>query len=659
MSLRTTETAVLGAWGVDLSALDRSVRPGDDFFGHANGGWLRTAQVPADRTRWGMWDQLQEAAERNVYEIIAELVKSRPEPGSAQRKVADYFAAYVDQSALDELGLAPARRGLAAIAAAATHEDIVRLLMRRDLGVGSPLAAIVALDAKDPDRYVVAITHAGLGLPDREYYLSDAAKFAELRAEYRAHIARLLQLGGAAPAQESAARVLALETQIAKLHWPRAKRRERELTYNPRSKQDLLELAPEFPWQVALETAGLEGQSFFVVRELDAIAPLARLVCRTPVADWRAYLGYHYLRVHASVLPRLLDEEVFHFHGRTLNGQPQQRERWKRGIDAVNGALAEAVGELYVARHFPEEAKRAMQALVENVRKAYAERIERLEWMTPQTKARAQEKLAAFRPKIAYPDRWRDYSALEVVPGDAFGNLDRARLFDWQRALARLGKPSDRDEWGMSPQTVNAYYNASFNEIVFPAAILQPPFFDANADPAVNYGAIGGVIGHEMGHGFDDQGSKSDARGVLRNWWNESDLAAFQELGNRLDGQYSKFEPLPGLALNGRLTLGENIGDLGGLSVALCAYQLSLNGSAAPVIDGFQGEQRFFFGWAQVWRSLHREERMRTLVMTDPHSPPAFRVNGVVRNMDAWYEAFGVAPDDKLYLDPEQRVRVW
>jgi putative endopeptidase len=535
----------------------------------------------------------------------------------------------------------------------------VVLMNRRELGLSAPLLANVSLDPKNPDRYLVAITHGGLGLPDREYYLDGAEKYAQIRSQYSEHIARLLTLGEQPEPAQGAEKILALETEIAKLHWARAKRRERELTYNPRTKQELLAFAPDFPWNVAFGEAGLDSQESYVLRELDAIPPLASLVRKTAVADWRVYLAYHYLRENAGVLPAAFDEEVFDFYSRTLNGQPQQRQRWERAIGAVNQALGEAVGRLYVERHFPDASKRAMQELVENVRKAYGQRIDALAWMTPETKKQAHEKLAAFRAKIAYPDRWRDYASLEVTPADAFGNQERLRRFEWQRALNRLGKPSDRDEWGMTPQTVNAYYNSGFNEIVFPAAILQPPFFDAKADPAVNYGGIGAVIGHEMGHGFDDQGSKSDGRGILRTWWSEQDVASFKVLGDQLDAQYSKFEALPGLLVNGRLTLGENIGDVGGMNVAFSAYQLSLGGKPAPVLDGFSGEQRFFFGWAQVWRSISRDERMRTQVLTDPHSPPQFRVNGVVRNMDAWYAAFDVKPGEPLYLEPEQRIRIW
>lgn len=649
----------LGTWGVDLGGMDRTVKPGDNFFGFANGQWVRANEIPADKSVWGSFEMLRENSEKDVRALIDELATSRQPLAAPARKIVDFTAAFDNQATIDAAGLAPTQPALEAIAAATTHADIARLMARADLALESPFKITVTLDQKNPDRYVTALTHAGLGMPDREYYLSDDAKFADLRTRYRAHLERLLTLVGRPRPTEGAATIVTLETEIAKFHWPRAKRRERDLTYNPRSPGELATLAPDFPWMSALDTAGLARQSTLIVRELDTMAPLASLFRRTSVEDWRTYLAYHYLRALAPVLPSAIDAEVFDFYGRTLNGQPELRERRKRAVAAVNSALGEAVGELYVAQHFPAESKASMEALVENIRKAYGRRIDGLDWMTPETKKAAREKLAAFRAKIAYPVRWRDYSALEVRADDAFGNAVRSRSFDWQRDLARLDKPSDRDEWRMTPQTVNAYYNATFNEIVFPAAILQPPFFDPRADAAVNYGGIGGVIGHEMGHGFDDQGSKSDARGILRSWWNARDETAFRARVDSLDQQYSGFVPLPGLTVNGRLTLGENIGDLGGLSVALEAYRISLEGKAAPVIEGFTGEQRFFLGWAQVWRSHYREASLRNLVMTNPHSPPEFRVNGVVRNIDAWYDAFDVEPGDKLYLAAKERVRIW
>jgi len=656
------DNAQIGDWGFDLTGKDPSVRPGDDFFRFSGGKWLATKQLPSDKTRFGTFDILADRAEADTRQIIEELARTPAAAGTPQRKVGDFYNAYLDTATIERRGLAPLAPGLGLIRAARTHADIARLIARPDMPLNGPIGAGVSIDQKNPDRYVVIVSHAGLGLPEREYYLRDDEQFQQIRSEYRAHIARLLALGGVArgkAADAAAERIIRIETEIAKRHWPIAQRRERDQTYNLRTRDELVELLAGYPVEASLEAAGFAGVPEFVVRELSAMQPLAQLFARTPVRVWRDYLGYHYLRSTAHVLPPALDAEVFGFFGKTLNGQPEQRPRWKRAVDAVDGALGEAVGQVYVQRHFPPESKRQMLELVENVRKAYAQRIRALPWMSDATKQVALEKLAAFRPKIGYPDKWRDYSKLEVRADDAFGNLQRAALFEWQHDLERLGRATDRDEWFMTPQTVNAYYNPVFNEIVFPAAILQPPFFDPAADPAVNYGGIGGVIGHEMGHGFDDQGSKSDARGVLRTWWNTEDEQAFKALGDRLVAQYSEFEPLPGLRLNGRLSLGENIGDLGGLSVALEAYRLSLGGQPAPVRDGLTGEQRFFHGWAQVWRTLFREQRLRNQIMTGPHSPAEFRVNGVVRNMDAWYEAFGVQPGDRLYLPPEQRVRIW
>ncbi len=505
----------------------------------------------------------------------------------------------------------------------------------------------------------MVITHAGLGLPDREYYRRSDGEFPATRAAYEAHIARMLTLANIPNAPAKARAVVALETQIAERHWPAERRRERAQTYNKRTRAQVLAIAPNFPWEAGFETAGLGAVRDFVVAELDAMRPLADLVMATPVDTWRSYLAYHYLHNSAHILPTPIDDENFAFHGTTLNGQPQQRERWKRAVDALDGALGEAVGEIYVSRHFQESAKRQMEQLVENLRTAYGRRIDQLTWMSAETKVAAREKLATFRPKIGYPDTWRDYSALDIRANDAFGNARRAAVFEWNRNVSRINERTDREEWGMTPQTVNAYYNPVFNEIVFPAAILQPPFFDPNADAAVNYGAIGGVIGHEMGHGFDDQGAQSDAQGVLRQWWNDGDIARFRVLGDRLAAQYDAFEPLPGIRVNGRLTLGENIGDCGGLQVAHEAYRVSLNGATPPAIGGVTGEQRFFLGWGQVWKTLIRDARLRNQVLSDPHSPAQYRVNGVVRNLDAWYAAFDVQPSDALYLAPADRVQIW
>jgi putative endopeptidase len=650
--------AQIGAWGIDLSGRDPSVRAGDDFYRFAIGHWLDTNEIPPDRTSWSTFAVLANQAEERLRGLVEGLPAEAP-AGSTEQKVSDLYRAYLDTDSIERLGLTPAKPMLAAIAAVRTHEDVAKLLGRPDMPLRSPIREGVTIDQKNPDRYIVAISQGGLGLPEREYYLKDDASFTEIRAKYVAHIERMLNLAGEKDAAQEAKSILDLETQIARLHWPIAKRRERDLTYNLRTRDELTGLAPDFPWTAQLTAGGIADQHEFVVRELDAVEGLGKLFRQIPVARWRSYMTYHFLEGAADVLPKAFDDERFDFFGRTLNGQPQQRERWKRGIDAVDGGLGEAAGQLYVARYFPPESKEKMVALVENLRAAYAERVKHLPWMSEPTKQAAMEKLATFRPKIGYPDKWRDYSALEIRPGDAFGNSVRASVFDWQRDVQRLGKPTDRDEWGMTPQTVNAYYNPTFNEIVFPAAMLQPPYFDPNADPAVNYGAIGGVIGHEMGHGFDDQGAKSDARGVLRTWWAPADEAAFKKLVDRLATQYDGYTALPGLNLNGRLTLGENIGDLGGLTVAYEAYHISLKGKPAPVLEGLTGDQRFFLSWAQAWRSLMRDARLRTQVMSDPHSPSKFRVNGVVRNMDAWYSAFGVQPGEQLYLAPDERVRIW
>jgi len=650
--------AQFGAFGLDLTSQDPSVKPGDDFYRYADGHWLDTNTIPADRSRWGVFTELDERARADLRQII-EAIPADAAPGSPQQKIRDFYRSYIDADAIERAGLAPAEPGLQSIESAHTHEELSRLMGRPDLALKAPVELFISTDPKDPDRYTVFVTQSGLSMPDRDYYLKDEPVFVTLREKFTAHVQRMLTLAGDRNAAADAKSILEIETGIARLHWPVAKRRERDLTYNPRTRQELEQLAPGIAWQPPLEASGLQNQQQFVVRELDAVQGLAKYFRSVPVAQWRAYFTYQYLSAVADVLPKAFDDENFDFYGRTLSGQQQQTERWKRAVVALNNNLGEALGQLYVAQHFPPQSKQKALALVENLRAAYASHIQQLPWMSEATKKVALEKLAAFHPKIGYPDKWRDYSALEIRPGDAFGNSQRANEFEWWREQRRLGEPTDRSEWGMTPQTVNAYYNPTFNEVVFPAAILQPPFFDPNADDAVNYGAIGAVIGHEMGHGFDDQGAKSDAHGVLRTWWQPEDEAAFSKLVGRLADQYSLYEVLPGLNINGRLTLGENIGDLGGLSLAYVAYHHSLNGRKPPVIDGLSGDQRYFLSWAQSWRELDREQQLRTQVMSNPHSPSKFRVNGVVRNIDAWYAAFNVMPGDKLYLPPEERVRIW
>jgi putative endopeptidase len=652
-------TPQIGPWGFDLAGMDRTIKPGDDFFRYSGGAWMTNTPIPPDRSSWSTFSMLRAKAETDV-KVIVEAVASRPNPpGSIEQKVADYYLSYLDTDAIEKAGLAPIRADLAAMATAHTHVDVARLMGRRDIDVGGPFSLTPWPDAKNPDRYAVNIVQSGLSLPNRDYYLKNDARFVEIRSKHHAYIEALLSMGGYPQAARAANAVAALETSIATLHWSAEKRADRDLTYHPKSRAELIAFAPDFPWLATLSAAQIPRQDFFVVKELDAIGALAHLFRATPVETWRAYMTFQYLNAMADVLPKNLDDLAFDFNGKTLSGQPQKRERWKRATVALNAALGEAVGALYVRKHFTPEAKAQVAALVENLRAAYRTRIARVTWMSEETRQAALRKLDAFRIKIGYPDTWRNYATLEIRSGDPIGNRKRAKTWEWRRRIARLDQPTDRSEWGMTPQTVNAYYNAYFNEIVFPAAILQPPYFDADADPAVNYGGIGGVIGHEMGHAFDDQGSKSDENGIQRTWWKAEDVAHFKKLVATLATQYSQFEPLPGAHLNGTLTLGENIGDNGGLSVALDAYRISLRDTEPPVIDGFSGLQRFFLSWAQTYRENIRDAQLRANLTADPHSPAEFRVNAVVRNMDAWYAAFDVRPGDKLYIAPADRVHIW
>lgn len=650
----------IGAWGFDVEGMDPTVRPGDDFFRYGGGAWLRTTQIPPDRASWGPFFALRAKAEADVKAILDDLTGRPHDPGSPAQKIADYYGAYLDTAAIEQAGLGPIREELAAIARAASHEEIARLTARVDLGAGGPFQIDIWPDDKTPDRYSVNIAQAGLGMPGRDYYLKAEASFADARDRYRSYIEAMLSLAGYPEPGEAAAAILALEIAIAALHWPPEKRGDRSLTYNPKTRAGLKALAPEFPWDEVFATLEIaQDHDLFGAKEPDAIQGLTKLFRATGLQTWRGYLTFHCLNATADLLPLAFDDLAFDFNGRTLSGQPKKRDRWKRATAAVDSALGEAVGELYVRRHFSPDAKAQMLTLVATLREAYRLRIGQADWMAPETRRAALRKLDKLRVKIGYPDRWRDYATLEVRAADPVGNRARARLWDWRRKAGRLGQPTDRDEWGMTPQTVNAYYNAFFNEIVFPAAILQPPFFDPAADAAVNYGGIGGVIGHEMGHGFDDQGSKSDENGVLRDWWTDQDLARFRARTDALAAQYARYEPLPGLRLDGVRTLGENIGDNSGLGIALDAYRISLAGRPAPVLGGFSAEQRFFLSWSQTYREKVREAQLRQDVMTDPHSPAEFRVNGVVRNIDAWYDAFAVKPGDRLYLDPKDRVRLW
>jgi len=668
-----------GNWGIDLTVEDASVKPGDNFYGFTNGKWLDSFVIPADRSRYGSFDLLAEKSEQRVRKIIDDLAATKPSTDTSDGKIAAYYNAYMNTDAIEAAGLAPAQPYLDKIKAVSSLDDLAVLFATP--GFESPIGGFVFADDKDPDTNIFQMNIAGLGLPDRDYYLKTDDKSVEIRSKYLDLLTFMLEKAGYEDAAGEAQKVLDLETEIAKADWDRALSRNPEITYNKVSKDDFAAMAGSFPVVRALDAMGVGGEQNYLVAEvpptqdeLDAAGISAedatklgggfpavfKIASDTPLDTWKAYLTAHFLSDFASVLPKDIDDANFAFYGTVLRGQPEQRERWKRSVQATQGILGEAIGKVFVERYFPPENKAAMDDLVKNLRKAMAANLKDLGWMSDTTKVKAEEKLDAFTPKIGYPDKFETYDTL-VVGDNALDNAVAAAKWQTEDNLSNLGKPVDRTKWYMTPQTINAYYNPSFNEIVFPAAILQPPFFNISADPAVNYGAIGGVIGHEMGHGFDDQGAKYNGAGVLQNWWTDEDLASFRKLGDALAKQYSSYCPLDDgqTCVNGRLTLGENIGDLGGLSLAYRAYQMSLNGKEAPVIDGLTGDQRFFMAWAQVWRSKYRDEATRQQMLSDPHSPPVYRVNGVVRNLDEWYKAFDVQPDDALYLPPEQRVRIW
>ncbi len=648
-----------GTWGFDLSGRDTSVRPGDSFMRFANGSALDRMQIPSDRTSYGSFALLRELSDNRVKVMIDALVaRTDLVAGSDEQKIADAYRSYMDEARLEALDAQPLQPYLAAIRAANTHDAMAVYMGQTQGRVGSSLFGTgISTDQKAPNRYVVSTGQSGLGLPNRDYYLD--ARWAEKKVLYQAYVARMLEMIGWDNPVENAAAILAFETRIAEAHWTPIQNRNRDETYNEYTIAQLMSEAPGFAWQAYYTAVGVGDVPRLIVRQDTAMPLMAAIYAETPMDVIQAWQAFHSVDDAAPRLSRRFSDAQWEFRSRDLQGQPMQRSRDKRGISFAEGMLGEAIGRQYVAEYFPPEYRAQMEALVANLRIALGNRIPNYSWMSEATKAAALEKLAKFTVKIGYPDRWRDYSALEVRGDDLFGNTERAGIFQWQYQLNRLNDPVDKDEWGMTPQTVNAYYNSTNNEIVFPAAILQPPFFDPNGDAAVNYGAIGGVIGHEIGHGFDDQGSKSDGDGVLRNWWTPEDKANFETLTARLGAQYNTYEPLPGFFLQGGLTMGENIGDAAGVAVGLEAYHLSLNGQPSPVLDGVTGDQRFFYGWAQVWQTLYRDDAMRQQVTVGPHSPAEFRVIGPLRNVDAWYEAFDVQPGDRYYLTPEERVRIW
>ena len=652
----------LGDFGVDLSQQDPNTKPGDDFFRFANGKWLDEFELPADRSNYGSFSVLGDRSDERVNTIIEELSAAEPAADTIEQKISDYYLSYMNTEVLDERGIGPLREKLAQLSAIDSRAALIEALGRSQLdATASPFGWYVGADRRDPDRHQLVLSLGGIGLPDRDYYLLDTEQYVSVRSEYVAHIERMLGFAGIENAAEKAQAVLALETAFAENLWPRADRRNRDLTFNPMTYTEFKAAYPNMDWDAYWAAAGISEIEDLNVSYPTAMAPIIALLDSVAVEDWVSYMSYQHISNLASVLSQEIDNENFHFYSTVLNGVPEQRQRWERGVERVGSlnSLGEAVGQIYVQKHFPEAAKQQMQGLVENLRTALANSIASLDWMGEETKNEARLKLESFRPKIAYPDEWRDLSAIEISRDDLFANARSVREFNYADEISRLGKPTNREEWGMTPQTVNAYYNSSFNEIVFPAGILQPPFFDPAADMAVNYGGIGAVIGHEMGHGFDDQGSKSDSLGVQRNWWTDDDRANFEKLTTALAAQYDQFEPVPGYFVDGNFTLGENIGDVGGLSLAYRAYKLSLGGEEAPVIDGLTGDQRFFLSWAQVWQRKYREDALIQRLTSDPHSPSEFRVNGVVRNFDEWYEAFDVQPEDALYLAPEDRVRIW
>jgi putative endopeptidase len=648
--------------GLDLDELSPDIRPQDDLFRHVNSRWITTTEIPPDRAAYGAFHALDDQAEIDVRALAEEAAASGAPDGSETRKVGDLWASFMDADGAEQRDADPVADDLTDIRAVASTGELVRLLGRLQRhGTPGLVGWFVDTDGEDATRYIVNLVQGGLGLPDEAYYREDA--YADVRDAYVEHAATMFGLVGEPEPEDAARRLLALETAIAKGHWTTVDSRDALKTYNKRSRSQLDELAPGIDWAGWLEELAAPEASFaeVIVRQPDAVETAGRLLSELPLADWRVWLVFHHVRAAAPFLSSRFVDANFAFYGNRLSGIPELRERWKRGVDVLEGGLGEAVGKLYVERHFPPEHKAQMQRLVGWLIEAYRVDIEALDWMSPETRRRALDKLDRFTPKIAYPDRWRDYAQLAIARDDLLGNVRRAAAFETDRNLGKIGKPIDRDEWHMTPQTVNAYYNPGMNEIVFPAAILRWPFFDPEADDAVNFGGIGAVIGHEIGHGFDDQGSRYDGEGNLRDWWTDADRAGFDARAKALIAQYDTFVPAdlpPGNHVNGALTVGENIGDLGGITIAHKAYKLSLEGAEAPEIDGLTGSQRVFLGWAQVWRTAVRQaEQIRRLAI-DPHSPPEFRAN-VVRNLDEFHEAFGVEDSDGMWVPEESRVRIW
>ncbi|MGB5378260.1 M13 family metallopeptidase [Muriicola sp.] len=645
--------------GILTEYMDTSVKPGDNFTQYVNGTWVKNTPIPDDKASYGVGYIVYEESEDNVKKIIEESASGDFAQGSDEQKVGDLYESYMNLDKRNSLGAAPLKAELEKIDAIASYDDLATYFgYANKVSINVPLGLFVYQDFKDPTIYTIYTWQSGLGLPDRDYYLKEDERSKEIRAKYLEHMAKMFDLGGVANGEAAAKTVMGLETKLAEKQMEKEKTRDLVSLYNMFPVDTLSNIMPSFNWTAFLAEAGMEKQEKLGVLMLDYSKALDKIITETDLATWKTYLKWSAIDANASILNEAMDQQNWEFYSKELRGTKEQRPLWRRAVSAVNGTMGEVVGKVYVKKHFPPEAKERMETLVQNLLKAYEVSINELDWMSDDTKKEALDKLGKFTPKIGYPDKWKEYD-FEIKPEDLFGNISRSRIYEYNRELAKLGQPIDKDEWGMTPQTVNAYYNPTLNEIVFPAAILQPPFFDLNADDAVNYGAIGAVIGHEIGHGFDDSGSTFDGDGAMRNWWTDADKEEFKKRTGALVEQYNSYEVLPDLNINGEFTLGENIGDLGGLSIALKAYNMSLEGAEGPVMDGFTGEQRVFIGYAQAWRNKARDESIRVQINTDPHSPADFRVNGIVRNVPEFYTAFNIQEGDSLYLAPEKRVKIW
>ncbi len=656
----TTQKTVLAS-GIELANLDKNIRPQDNFYRYVNGGWLKNNTVPGDKTAIGSFYDLRDKADADVRAIIEELAATENlTKGSDEQKVADLFRSYMDSETRNSLGITPIKPILNAISSLKSKTELAAFFGKyQAVGVGNPLGFYISVDAKNSSRYATHIWQSGLGLPDKDYYFNETERYTALRAGYLTHIENMFNLAGFNNSKTAAQTIMSIETKLANYHWTRVQTRDSEKRYNKFDVAKLTSLANDFDWSAYLAGQGVTKQKDIIINQPDFIEGFGKVFADTSLSDWQTYLTFHTLSHFATYLTSDIDKENFDFYSKQLSGRQEQRPQWKRGVSIVNSNLGEVIGKVYVSRHFAPEAKSRMSQLVENLRSAYGQSIDELKWMSADTKKAAHVKLASFTPKIGYPDKWEDYTALEIKPDDLIGNTLRSARLAHDKRVAKLGGPIRKWEWGMTPQTVNAYYNPTVNEIVFPAAILQAPFFNMEADDAVNYGGIGAVIGHEMGHGFDDQGSKYDAKGNLRNWWTEQDLKEFSARTKALVEQYANYQVFENLNVNGELTLGENIGDLSGVTIAYKAYKASLKGKKAPIIDGLTGDQRFFMGYAQIWRSKIVEKSMRNRVATDPHSPGEFRALGSLSNMNEFYDAFNVTEGDAMYIAPDKRVKIW